>query len=150
MSRSPSAAAATFLLLMSQPALAGEWGPWREAVPAAVDPYRPAALNEAVTEESNPARLTGLLLIRAYQGAGGAGMTTGTRCQFSPSCSRFTFSAIAAYGLLNGSIMGAERISRCHGFAGLGGYAEDPVLDRLLDPVAAHRPPFAFLSPLGL
>jgi len=78
-------------------------------------------------------------------GAGG----TGTRCQFSPSCSRFTFGAIASFGLLNGSIMGADRISRCHGFAELGGYAEDRVLDRLLDPVESHAPPFPFLSPLG-
>lgn len=117
--------------------------------PPIPDPFTTAGLNRTLLEEPNPAKLAGLLAIRAYQVTGGAGLTGGTRCQFSPSCSRFTFGAIASFGLLNGSIMGADRISRCHGFAELGGYDLEPTRDRLLDPIEIHAPPFPFLSPLG-
>ena len=45
-------------------------------------------------------------------------------CRFEPSCSRYTEQAIAKYGLLKGSFMGAKRIARC-GPWDQGGY--DPV-----------------------
>ena len=134
------------LLILAGPAPASEWGPWPSAAGSHPDPYSPIALNRVLRTESNPARLAGLLAIRAYQVLG-VGQVS--RCQFYPSCSRFTFGAIASQGLFNGSVMGAERILRCHGFAPLGGYPADPARDRLLDPVGAHRPPFAWLGWIG-
>ncbi|NLM16840.1 MAG: membrane protein insertion efficiency factor YidD [Candidatus Riflebacteria bacterium] len=46
-------------------------------------------------------------------------------CIYEPSCSQYTYEAIAKYGLLKGSLKGAWRICRCNPFA-KGGH--DPLL----------------------
>jgi len=45
-------------------------------------------------------------------------------CRFVPSCSEYTYQAIAKYGFWKGTWMGLRRLSRCHPF-NPGGY--DPV-----------------------
>lgn len=45
-------------------------------------------------------------------------------CIYSPTCSEYTYQAIAKYGFLRGVAMGVERLMRCHPFSHGG---DDPV-----------------------
>lgn len=40
----------------------------------------------------------------------------GSRCRFYPTCSEFTYEAIAKYGTIKGLLLGIKRILRCHPF----------------------------------
>jgi len=63
-----------------------------------------------------------LALIRLYQET--VARVLPPVCRFYPSCSHYTYEAIAKYGLFRGGWLGAKRIARCHPF-NPGGY--DPV-----------------------
>ena len=80
--------------------------------------------------------------------------TPALNCQFEPSCSQFTAMSIAKYGVIKGSILGADRIIRCnpsayhyHTNIDSGGFHTD---GRLLDPVPdkidLHLPDLATYS----
>ena len=63
-----------------------------------------------------------LALIRLYQNT--VSRVLPPTCRFYPSCSQYTYQAIAKYGVLHGGWLGVKRIARCHPF-NPGGY--DPV-----------------------
>ncbi|MGI5826160.1 MAG: membrane protein insertion efficiency factor YidD [Patescibacteria group bacterium] len=41
---------------------------------------------------------------------------TDKACRYTPSCSEYTYQAIAKYGIIIGSWKGLKRIVRCHPF----------------------------------
>jgi putative membrane protein insertion efficiency factor len=63
-----------------------------------------------------------MALIRLYQNT--LSRVLPSACRFYPSCSQYTYQAIAKYGFLRGGWMGVKRLARCHPF-NPGGY--DPV-----------------------
>lgn len=63
-----------------------------------------------------------LRLIRVYQRTISRALPSS--CRFKPSCSEYSFQAVAKYGLLRGGWLAFRRIGRCHPFHP-GGY--DPV-----------------------
>jgi hypothetical protein len=67
-----------------------------------------------------------LKIIRLYQRHLSAIM--GRQCRFYPTCSSYTAEAIERFGALQGSVLGASRICRCHPW---GGGGHDPVPETL-------------------
>lgn len=73
-----------------------------------------------------------LTIIRVYQWT--LSPLIGRSCRFHPTCSCYASEAIARFGSVRGSWMGARRILRCHPWHA-GGY--DPVPEIPAVPVAA-------------
>ncbi|MGH2621121.1 MAG: membrane protein insertion efficiency factor YidD [Anaerolineales bacterium] len=81
------------------------------------------ALREIPVTLATLPRLPALAMIRLYQSTLSRSLPSGT-CRFTPTCSHYSYQAIAKYGLLKGSALSAWRILRCQPFS-KGGY--DPV-----------------------
>ena len=39
-----------------------------------------------------------------------------THCRFTPTCSHYTYDAVARHGVVKGTWLGAKRLARCHPF----------------------------------
>jgi len=61
--------------------------------------------------------MTGVLLgvIRLYRGTVSRLLPANT-CRFYPSCSTYSYEAVARYGAGRGSILMLRRLARCHPF----------------------------------
>jgi len=77
---------------------------------------RPTAQADTVSSQPSTSELKMLStgLIRFYQIT--ISSQDGPACNFTPSCSRFTADAIKKAGLIRGSLLGADRLLRCHPF----------------------------------
>ena len=52
----------------------------------------------------------------------------GPACRFSPSCSEYAIEALHSHGPIKGTVLAAQRLSRCHPISWLGGSSGfDPV-----------------------
>jgi putative membrane protein insertion efficiency factor len=83
-----------------------------------------SSVNSTASSAAPPGRAARLALasIRAYKLVLSPWFTGA--CRFVPTCADYTAEAIARYGFLLGSWLGARRLSRCHPF---GGHGHDPV-----------------------
>jgi putative membrane protein insertion efficiency factor len=63
----------------------------------------------------NLPRLPVLALIRLYQMTISRGLPAST-CRFYPTCSHYSYQAIAKYGLLRGGWMAVRRVLQCQPF----------------------------------
>jgi len=84
---------------------------------------REPALREVPITLANLPRLPVLALIRFYQMTVSRVLPDGT-CRFYPTCSHYSYQAIAKYGLVRGGGLAIWRILRCQPF-NPGGF--DPV-----------------------
>ncbi|WP_269519602.1 membrane protein insertion efficiency factor YidD [Alteromonas sp. BMJM2] len=55
-----------------------------------------------------------LSAIRRYQTSGGSQIHFNISCNFTPTCSEYTYQAIEKYGLTKGIYLGFSRIRRCN------------------------------------
>lgn len=81
------------------------------------------ALREIPLTLRNLPRLPLLALIRLYQALLSPALPAGT-CRFTPTCSHYSYQAIAKYGAIKGLVLSIWRVLRCQPFS-RGGY--DPV-----------------------
>jgi len=115
-----------------------DWDTWDK-------PARAASESGAEEPQTNAPKLFGALGIGVYRIL--ISPAVPSACPFRPTCSRYTMAAIGRHGLLNGVIMGTDRLTRCHSFAFLGDYVHEGD-GPLQDP--PDRAPLPFLSGLGL
>jgi putative membrane protein insertion efficiency factor len=54
-----------------------------------------------------------LRAIRYYQTTGGSEHHFALSCNFTPTCSHYTYQAIERFGVLKGMALGVSRIRRC-------------------------------------
>jgi len=57
-------------------------------------------------------KVLALALIRVYQAT--LSPLLGRGCRYEPTCSAYTYEAIAKYGFLKGAYLGGRRLLRCH------------------------------------
>ena len=55
-----------------------------------------------------------LKAIRYYQKTGGSQKHFAVSCNFTPTCSHYTYQAIERFGVMSGSKLGIKRIRRCN------------------------------------
>lgn len=128
--------------LMFRPAAAaqeeGVWNPWEPGMKA------PQGGDIRILEETGVLRISGFLAIRAYQVF--VSPLSRPVCRFRPSCSRYALDALFAAGPLNGIIMGAERISRCHACASPALYPGSGTGILIDDPAQGNPVPLPMLA----
>jgi putative component of membrane protein insertase Oxa1/YidC/SpoIIIJ protein YidD/TM2 domain-containing membrane protein YozV len=95
--------------------------------------------------ETNPAHIVVGSLFDIYQNI--VSSSQGDVCNFSPSCSRFGRQAVEQYGIMLGTLMAADRLTRCNSWAYhyYGTYYRDLQHGKIFDPTE-KRGQAAFLD----
>ncbi len=86
--------------------------------------YAKEAARTSETQERSGAVRVALWLINFYRMAISPSLPPS--CRFTPTCSQYTYQAIARFGLRRGGWLGIKRLARCRPFGPCG---HDPVPD---------------------
>lgn len=122
-----------FALLLLVTALPAFASPYTMKGPAQ---YKASPAPEVQTQPASPLRHVFLGAIHFYRQV--ISPTQGGRCGFYPSCSAFGMHAVQHYGAIKGSILTADRLTRCNIFKQPGpDYYRRPD-GKLYDPVEAN------------
>jgi putative membrane protein insertion efficiency factor len=99
------------LLIIAQPAFA-DWGPWSVS---ASEPVQKEKI------ETSLPKITAISSVRFYQNFISP-LLRQDKCNFTPSCSRYSVQSIEQYGAFKGLVMTFERLSRDHPWTREGKY----------------------------
>jgi putative component of membrane protein insertase Oxa1/YidC/SpoIIIJ protein YidD len=69
-----------------------------------------------IFDETSEIKLLSLVFLRFYQIFISSQQDNKKICIFTPSCSRFSLSAIKKYGIVQGTLMTSDRLQRCNNF----------------------------------
>ncbi len=72
-------------------------------------------ISDEKMECTSSSRVVFMVFLRMYQEL--LSSQDGPYCQFAPSDSHFAFSAIKKYGIIQGTLMGSDRLMRCNPLA---------------------------------
>jgi len=99
-------------------------------------PLTPSVAPAVEAQTASPLRNVLLGAIHFYRQV--ISPTQGARCGFYPSCSTFGLHAVQHYGALKGSMLTADRLTRCNIFKQAGPDYYPRPDGRLYDPVEAN------------
>ena len=107
----------------------------------AIDPYKRPFITRGGDKKPNPLVVLAGGPLYVYQNV--ISRHISSKCLYTPSCSEFSKDALREFGLLNGTLLSIDRLSRCNSITGrdLRNHNPDQGTKRFPDPVSKYEKP---------